>query len=337
MSRSKLRVALVGFGRMAAGYSSDSAMAKHYKFASHAQVLQAHPRLDWRVVVDNDPVALDAARKNWAVPQAISSLSELGSAAADIDLVVLATPPAARLGVLSGLPGLRAVLAEKPLGESLTSAEQFLDECQARSLFVQVNFWRRADTLFRELTEGRLSDLIGQPMAVNCYYGNGLLNNGSHMVDMVRMLFGECSAVQVHDRGNWLVNGPIPGDINPSFVLRMGSGLVVSFTPIDFRMYRENGLIIWGTEGKLEILNEGLVVRHYRSVPNRAMTGECEIANDAPVDLSSTVGVALYGVYENLLEALDADDPGLLHSPGGSAIVSARLVDDILRAANNCQ
>lgn len=337
MSRSKLRVALVGFGRMAAGYSADSAMAKYYRFASHAQVLQVHPRLDWRVVVDSDPVARDAARNDWSVPLAVSSLSELGSAAADIDLVVLSTPPAARLGVLGGLPGLRAVLAEKPLGESLISAEQFLAECQARSLFVQVNFWRRADALFRALAEGRLSDLVGQPMAVNCYYGNGLLNNGSHMVDMLRMLFGECSTVQVHDRGNWSVNGPIPGDINPSFALKMCSGLVVSFTPIDFRKYRENGLIIWGTDGRLEILNEGLVIRHYRSAPNRAMTGENEIANDAPVDLSSTVGVALYGVYENLLEALDADDPGLLHSPGGSAIVSARLVDDILQAANNCQ
>jgi predicted dehydrogenase len=337
MIRSKLRVALVGFGRMAAGYSADSAMARHYKFASHAQVLQANPRLDWRVVVDNDPVALDAARKDWATPLAVSSLSELGSAAAEIDLVVLSTPPAARLGVLSGLPGLRAVLAEKPLGESLTSAQRFLSECQARSLFVQVNFWRRADTLFRALAEGRLSDMVGHPMAVNCYYGNGLLNNGSHMVDMVRMLFGECSAVQVHDRGNWLVNGPIPGDINPSFALKMTSGLVVSFTPIDFRMYRENGLIIWGTKGRLEILNEGLVIRHYRSAPNRAMTGEREIANDTPVDLSSTVGVALYGVYENLLEALDADDSGLLHSPGNSAIISSSLVDDILRAANNCQ
>lgn len=337
MIRDKLRVALVGFGQMAAGYSADQAMAKHYKFASHAQVLQAHPRLDWRVVVDNDPLVLDAARKDWAVPQAISSLSELGTAAADIDLVVLSTPPSARFDVLNRLPGLRAVLAEKPLGENLTSAEQFLAECQARSLFVQVNFWRRADTLFRALAKWRLSDLIGQPMAVNCYYGNGLLNNGSHMVDLVRMLFGECSDIKVHDLGNWLVNGPIPGDINPSFALRMCSGLVVTFTPIDFRKYRENGLIIWGTEGKIEILNEGLVVRYYPSMPNRAMTGACEIANDSPVDLTSTVGVALYEVYENMLYAIDADDPGLLHSPGDSAVISARLVDDVIQAANNCQ
>lgn len=332
----KWRVALVGFGRMAEGYSTDLAMAKYYKFATHAQVLRSHSRLDWQAVVDSDTAVLEGARSRWGVPLAVTSVKELGASASEVDVVVLATPPSARQGILSGLPNLRAILVEKPLGENLLSATQFLTDCRNRNLLVQVNFWRRTDSFFRELAEGRLETMIGKPMAVTCFYGNGLLNNGSHMVDMARMLFGEVEGIQVIDPGNLLINGPILGDTNPSFALRMKTGLIVFFAPIDFRQYRENGMIIWGTVGKIDILNEGLVIRSYPAVPNRAMSGEREIANDAADVVPSTVGEALYCMYENLIEALDYNDSGILQSSGSSAMASARLVDAIAQAAAGC-
>lgn len=333
MTREKWRVGLVGFGRMAAGYSDDPAMARHYPFATHAQVLRAHPRLDWQSVVDTDDAVLDAARSRWGVQVTAPSVTELGAAAAAMDIVVFATPPSARLGILRGLPGVRAVLVEKPLGEDLASADRFLAECSGRGLMVQVNFWRRADRLLRELAGGRLEATVGRPMAVCCLYGNGLLNNGSHMVDLVRMFFGEVAGVQILDPGSWAFNGPIPGDTNPCFALRMVSGLTVHFAPIDFRAYRENGMIVWGTQGRLEILNEGLVVRSFPRTPNRAMSGEYEVANDAPAAMESTVGDALYRIFDNLVDALDHDDPARLHSPGISALQSTRWVDVIAQAA----
>jgi predicted dehydrogenase len=334
MNRQTWRVALVGFGRMAAGYAADAAMAKYYPYAAHAQVLRDHPRLDWKVVVEPDPIARQVAISNWKVPIVVSSIDELGATAAEIDIVVFATPPSARLGILQSLPGLRAVIAEKPLGENLSSANQFLKDCSERELMVQVNFWRRADRGLRGLANGDLIDLIGEPIVVNCLYGNGLLNNGSHMIDLVRMFFGEVENFRITDPGTWSANGPIPGDINPTFSLRMDSGLIVSFSPIDFRLYRENGMIIWGSNGRLDILNEGLVLRHFPAVPNRAMTGEREIANDSCADLQSTVGYALYWMYDNLLDAIEMDDLGILHSPSSSALVTSRWVDEISRAVS---
>ncbi|MBM3595377.1 MAG: Gfo/Idh/MocA family oxidoreductase [Alphaproteobacteria bacterium] len=333
MTRERWRVGLVGFGRMAAGYSDDPAMAKHYPFATHAQVLLAHPRLEWRAVVDSDVAALENARTRWGVQVTSPTVDGLGPAASEIDIVVLATPPSARLGIVRGLPGVRAMLVEKPLGEDLVSADRFLAECGEHGLMVQVNFWRRSDRLFRELAEGRLAATIGRPMAVSCFYGNGLLNNGSHMIDMVRMFFGEVASVQIFDAGNWSYNGPIPGDRNPCFCLRLVSGLIVHFVPIDFRSYRENGIIVWGAEGRLEILNEGLVVRSFPRKPNRAMSGEFEVSSDESKILESTVGDALYQMFDNIVDALDHDDPARLYSPGVSAMESTRWVDVVAQAA----
>lgn len=60
--------AIVGFGKMAQGYAEDPAMARHFPYATHAQVLRDHPGFDWRAVVDPSVDALAAARDGWNVP-----------------------------------------------------------------------------------------------------------------------------------------------------------------------------------------------------------------------------------------------------------------------------
>jgi predicted dehydrogenase len=320
---------------MAAGYAADAAMAKYYPYAAHSQVLRDHPRLDWQVVIDPDPIARQVALSNWEVPIVVSSIDELGDKTSEIDIVVLATPPSARLEIVSRLPCLYAVLTEKPLAEDLLSANRFLEECSSRKLMLQVNYWRRADTEIRSLKNGGLAELIGEPVAVNFFYGNGLLNNGSHMIDMARMFFGDIANYFVLDKGNWPLNGPIPHDINPNFALRMSNNTICTFSPLDFREYRENGLIVWGRTGRLDILNEGLVVRYYNVTSNRAMSGEHEIPSDKSVQLKTSVGNALYFMYDNLVDALDSKNPDLLFSPGSSALVTSTVVDNIYQAATS--
>jgi len=330
MTRHPWRVALVGFGRIAAGYAEDEVMAKYYPYAAHAQVLRDHPQLDWQVVIEPDPFARQVALSKWGVPTVVPSIDHLDDKASEIDVVVLATPPSARLGILQHFPALQAVLVEKPLGDDLSSTNAFLNECKTRNLLVQVNLWRRADRGLRELAAGKLTGLIGEPLAANCLYGNGLLNNGTHMIDMCRMLLGEIASFTLLKDGDWSYPGPIPGDANPTFCLNMLSGLIVFFSPIDFREYRENGMILWGRDGRLDILNEGLAVRHYPVVPNRATTDEFEVPNDLGSELESTVGDALYWMYDNLVQALNQKNPCLLYSPSSSALLSSRWVDNIL-------
>ena len=63
-----LRTVMFGFGRIGAAYADDPKTARHYRYASHAQVLSAHPDFDWQGVVDPCDRALDQARTKWNVP-----------------------------------------------------------------------------------------------------------------------------------------------------------------------------------------------------------------------------------------------------------------------------
>ena len=60
------------------------------------------------------------------------------------------------------------------------------------------------------------------------------------------------------------------------------------------------------------------------------MQSELEIASDRPCVLPSTIGGALYRMYDNLAAALLEDAP--LWSPGDSALQTAAVLDAILES-----
>lgn len=320
---------IVGFGKMAQGYADDRAMAQHFRYAAHSQVLRDNPRFAWRAVVDPSPEAQEVAKRTWSIPYVAGDAVALGKVREEIEVAVLATGPEAREGLLDQFPRLKAVIAEKPLGRTVEEAQSFVAECHERGVMVQVNMWRRADERFRQLADGQLGALIGEVQAATCYYGNGLANNGTHMVDFIRMLLGEVAGWQLSGTRAGFVEGPIAGDANPHFMLHLDTGLEVAFQPLHFADYRECGLTLMGRQGKLDILVEGLDIAFTPCADHRAMSGEREIASDRPERLSATCGDALYRMYDNLADCLDADDVAMLWSDAESAMRTTAVIDAI--------
>lgn len=329
MTPAPLRTMLVGLGRVGMGYAEDPVMARWFPYASHAQVLAEHPAFEWGAVADPSDDARARAAARWNIP--------FGAAAADAvaehyapEVAVLATPPGTRLAIVERLPSLRAVIVEKPLGRSVAEAEEFLALCQERSILVQVNLWRRADEQFRALAAGRLAAEVGEPETVYSVYGNGLMNNGTHVVDFIRMLVGDFEVVQALPGVGSRFAAPIEGDVNVPFIARLTGEVSAAVLPLDFHHYREVGLDVWGTSGRLSIFQEGLSILTYPCLENRSAAGEREIASDQPVPLRSTVGHAFYHLYTNLAQALN--EGGELWSPGSLALRAQQVTDAVQRS-----
>lgn len=326
----RVRAILVGAGKVGAGYALDPVMATHFPFASHAQVLAAHPAIEWGAAVDPSDVALASVREHWSVPRTGRTI-EAACKGWEPELAVLATPPSERLAAIDALPSLRAVLVEKPLGTTMRESEAFVAACESRGLLVQVNLWHRSDDRFREIA-GRLEALVGRPQAVFGVYGNGLRNNGSHMIDFCRILFGDIARVSATASALGPAHGPIPGDIHVPFRLEHENGIAAQFAPLDFREYRENGLDIWGTTARLSIMQEGLYITRYGKSLNRQQSGANEIASDAPEVIGSTCGQAFYRMYDNLVAALRGDEE--LVSTAASAMRTEAALEAVWRSAH---
>ncbi|MEK6744855.1 MAG: Gfo/Idh/MocA family oxidoreductase [Nitrospirota bacterium] len=329
--RTKLRTIVIGFGKIGAGYADDPLMAKYYPYASHAQVLAQHPDYAWDAVVDLSDDALAVARTKWNIPITCRSIEELPKGFAP-DVAVLATPPDSRIGLLEQLPSVRAVLAEKPLGSTLDASRRFLDWCEGKGIIVQVNYWRRADEQFRRFAEGGLEEQVGRPQVIFGLYGGGLLNNGSHIVDLIRMLCGEATSARALPGFPPYPAGPIPGDKNVAFSMLLQQGGTAMVHPLRFEHYRENGIDIWGDRGRLSILVSGLGISRYPVLQNRAMQDQREVASDQPERVASTVGTALYRMYDNLAAALRSGQK--LWSPGESALRTAETVQAIIDSSS---
>lgn len=326
MTQPPLRTVLVGLGRVGIGYAEDPVMARWIPYATHAQVLAEHPAFEWGAVADPSEAARRRASERWEVQVATACAEAVAERYAP-EVAVIATPPGTRSEIVEALPTLRAVMVEKPLGRTRAEAEDFLALCAARSIVVQVNLWRRGDEQFRALAGWRLEDEVGPPQAVFGVYGNGLVNNGTHLVDFVRMLIGEFDEVQALPVGARPSAGPIPGDREIAFSARLAGDIPLAVAPLDFGHYREIGLDVWGERGRLEILQEGLTVSIYPREANRSASEEHEIASDQPRLLRSTIGHAFYHLYTNLADVVNAGSE--LWSPGASALRAERVTEAV--------
>lgn len=323
---SRLRSVLIGAGAVGAGMATDEKMARFFPYATHAQVLSKHPGFEWVGVIDSNSATLEGVSRQWGVPALGNDLSALRGARAEV--LVVATPPSRRAELFEGLrsyaPEVRGVLLEKPLAYTEAETASLVEQAERWGGVVCVNYWRRADPLFRRLAAGELAERIGRVQAANIFYGNGLLNNGAHLIDFAIMLLGDVESVRALSTGH--PAGPIVGDVQFPFCMLMKSGVCVVGQALDFTAYRENGVDLWGTDGRLAILVEGLVISAYPSVPSRSTTGAQEIAFDAPAALEPTVGEAFFEMYGNLAKSIAQ------RVQPWSSLASALRTDEIIRA-----
>ena len=301
-SQTRMPTVLCGFGSVAAGLSKDKRMAKYFKYRSHADVLRDHPAFDWKAVIDPDPDARRIAREDWNVSIAVAHPDELPNEFTP-EVAVLATPPVAREELLRSMPSVKAVVVEKPLGRTLKESHSFAKYCEEKGIVCQVNLFRRAERTYQELLDGIIEEHIGIAQAGTLIYGKGILNNGIHMIDLVRMLFGEIISVQTLGLGK-NIELSCYVDIEVVVALTLDGGAVITMHPVDFSHYRDVLLDVWGTRGRLEILQEGLVLRRSPLTKHRALEGVMELAIDKPVTLTSYIGTSLYQVYDNLENAM---------------------------------
>ncbi|MBZ0148196.1 MAG: hypothetical protein K8F62_11745, partial [Pseudorhodoplanes sp.] len=324
----RLRTVLIGFGHAAATFGDDPFMARWFPKASHLQCLLGHEGFELVGIADTAESARVRARSRLPGVVVTNDTAELAKLQPVV--AVLAIPPQQRLAAIEALPDLRGIMLEKPLGLPAVR-DPLVAVCARRNIIAQVHFWRRGDPAMRDLGGGALIHRIGVAQAAFGLYGNGLRNNGSHLIDLVRMLLGPITAVRatsafVHDP-----TLPLPGDGQLGFVLDLQSGAAVAVQAVDFRHYREVALDIWGTVGRLAVMQEGLSISEYSLAENRGLANEREIASDRPAAIQCMAGAASPALYDNLAAALDGT--ARLLSPLSSACETERVIDGLIASA----
>lgn len=104
------------------------------------------------------------------------------------DVISVATPTEVRAALLYEVLelGPLAVVAEKPLAATAAEGEAMVKAYRTAGIPLIVNYSRRFTPVWQRL---RGCDA----MSVAIRYGKGIRHNGTHAIDLCRMIFGECT------------------------------------------------------------------------------------------------------------------------------------------------
>ncbi len=185
-----------------------------------------------------------------------------------------------RIAVEAAHNGTRVVVLEKPMASSLEGCSAIAGECLRHGTAVIVNHERRFDGRYRKVKEIITRGKIGQIKTVHASIltggysgpshpdegGGPLLHDGTHLVDMIRYLFGEIVIVE----GEFQRTGRFRGfEDRASAWLKTAGGIDVFLEAGGSRNYFVFELEISGAFGKIVIGNgyESLLLgkksRHY--------------------------------------------------------------------------
>jgi predicted dehydrogenase len=189
-----LRAAVIGCGRIGATFSSPDPAA----ILSHVSACTASPLTELVAVCDRETTKAKSTAHRWQIPGCYQNVTDLLEAVQP-EFVSICTPDATHAAIaceVLSFPSVRGVLAEKPLATTVTEAERIETLALEREVVLGVNYSRRWAEGIRELVTFLRQGRLGVVQSVTGHYANGWIHNGTHWIDLARMLVGEVAAVR---------------------------------------------------------------------------------------------------------------------------------------------
>jgi hypothetical protein len=251
------RVVVVGLGQIGMGFDFEST-SKTSKL-SHAGATKNHRCFTLVGGVDPD----STKRQNFESFFNVKSFSNLKNALAETEpqVVIVSTPNSYRLDILRQIIETskpEVILIEKPIANSIDEANSIIELCSENGIMLFVNYMRTASPKMIELKRVLQSYNSSSHINGNIWYQGGLLNNGSHIVNLLEFLFGPAKNFEVFKVRN---NQEFCED-NPYGVLNFRNGSL-SLTPLNSTVAKSNGFHVFLEEYSLELSRElgGVILR----------------------------------------------------------------------------
>jgi len=274
-----MNIALIGCGRIGFLLENDPLRYKpctHFGGASSAGVKITH-------ACDINRDRLDRFGTTAGIPgkNLFEDYRELLNAAPpDMAIIATWTESHDRIAVEAARSGAAVIVLEKPMASTLQGCGAIIDECRKSKTAVIISHERRYDSRYRK-TKGLIdAGKIGRVMTVHASIltggysgtsdpgegGGPLLHDGTHLIDMIRFLFGEIDSVE----GEFQRSGRAHGFEDRACAwLKTREGIDIFLEAGGNRKYFVFELEISGTLGKIiigngyESLHLNRVSKHY--------------------------------------------------------------------------
>lgn len=195
-----LNVLIIGCGNIAGGFDADNSAGSTAR--THAGAYAAHGHFSIRACVEPDADKREAFMKRWGVAHGYTSLEQLlareqAISSACFDVISICSPTAVHYehALLALRLAPKLIFCEKPVCSNIAQTQSLVQHSSDQGVLLAVNHNRRWDPEVTRLRDQLNAGQWGAVRSVTGQYNKGVLNNGSHMLDLLHDLFGPLTLV----------------------------------------------------------------------------------------------------------------------------------------------
>jgi hypothetical protein len=321
MSNSQLDVLIVGCGNIAGLF--DQGRGKSVLPITHAGAYLKDKRFRLVACVEPD----DERRMNfmsyWNIPNGFQTIGEAKKCGSVFQVISICSPTDCHADDIINSLALKPqlIFCEKPLTKSLKETKKLVEKCSKNHVQLAVNYTRRYDPSVLKLFETIKLNKLGELRSIIGCYNKGLLNNGSHMLDLLFLLLGELKLVHVGKP----INDYSVKDLSVPIWLESEDGTPIHIScgnSIDYSLF-ELEFIFSG--GILKMLDGGLFWSERRVIDSKTFKNYrvLEEGNRLQGNYLKSMSVAIDNIYNAIVNSKP------LISCGKNSLYVQKLCKDI--------
>ncbi|MEK7663918.1 MAG: Gfo/Idh/MocA family oxidoreductase [Patescibacteria group bacterium] len=189
----KYKAVVIGCGRIGA---QEWNYSRNVRPATHAAAYFKNSKIELVGLCDIDSEKLKKAKKLFPDVSLYSSAKKmLKETKPDIVSVATHTNTHYKFVKMAAGLGVKAIVCEKPIADSLGEAKEMVKLCRQKKCLLFVNHSRHFDSLIQRWQRKVKNGILGNVLQSYSAYHNGLFNNGTHIMDLLRMFLGEVKEV----------------------------------------------------------------------------------------------------------------------------------------------
>lgn len=185
---------IIGCGNIGVGF--DGPVSEN--ILTHANAYRQTEGMRLVGVVDNDPAKSATAGEKWGC----AGFDNIETCLAELspDVISICTPTQVhKQSIIESVKSYRPrlVFCEKPISDSVIDTIMILQLLENNNIPIVVNYVHRFSPALRAARQEILDGGPGKFLSGHGIYTKGLLNNGSHMIDLIRYLLGDIKDFKV--------------------------------------------------------------------------------------------------------------------------------------------
>lgn len=324
MNAHPLRVLIVGCGNIAGAF--DSGREPGYLPFTHAGAYSRDDRFSMAACVEPDEKRRRIFMDDWGVPTGFASMDEACSDG-PFDVISICSPTLCHAHDLDVALRLKPklIFCEKPVTVSLAETERLVAKCRETGILLAVNHTRRWDPDVVKLQADMVAGRWGRLRSITGHYNKGILNNGSHMLDLLNLIAGPLEIIHVgrpvHDFFPDDPTVPVLLEGAQGVPIYLGCGHSADYAIAEFDLVFSNGV--------LSMEEGGLFWRSRPVADSGTFKGYRVLAEG--VRRAGGLPRAMLCAVDNIYHAIVRG--GQLASTGESALAAQRLCERIKQEA----